>query len=94
MWLIPVAFAPLLLGTSQPTLFGGQELSDQQDKKKIEVKSPWGWLNAVSATPGELGLLLYPGAKLVKEDEHKNDDSLRFDLRGSNKTPFCFRERT
>ena len=91
LWLISLAFAPLLSSASQPALFGAGEQSDQHDKKEIEVKTPWGSLDAaVSTTPGKLGLPLYPGAKLVKEDENKNDGSLRLDLSISGKPDVHF----
>jgi len=58
-----------------------QEQSDKQGKKEIEVKSPWGSFDAAASTsPGKLGLPLYPGAKLLKEDAGKNTGSLHFDL--------------
>lgn len=91
-FLVSLAAVSLLPALASGGLLArAQEQSGKQEKKEIAVKSPWGSFDAaVSATPGKLGLPLYPGAKLLKEDADKNTGSLHFDLSISGKPDVHF----
>ncbi|HEV2178015.1 MAG TPA: hypothetical protein VGW33_12585 [Terriglobia bacterium] len=92
LWFGAFAVASMFFALASGGLFArAQEQPGKQDKKEIAVKSPWGSFDAaVSTDPGKLGLPLYPGAKLLKEDADKNTGSLSFDLSISGKPDVRF----
>jgi hypothetical protein len=63
----------------QPTLICAQTGgAKESEKKEILIKTPWGGLEAAATPdPSRLGLPVYPGARLMKDQE---SDSLSLDL--------------